>query len=145
VRYIRLRLSRPGTYHWLDRDLHGQKIISKKPYTRRWVERHYPMVSLTPEENVPVTFNGVRWDLRASVEVRVPKIVYDIYHARRAGHVANAERFPPLTQAEVDAFNTPRPGVNFTRVHLIGVGILEPYDGATDDRGWPIGKKEPQE
>ena len=47
------------------------------------MERLYPMVELTPDENIPVTVNGVRYDLFADKPCKVPSIIRDTYIEHR--------------------------------------------------------------
>ena len=62
----------------------------KVPYTRKYLEENFPKATFTPDENIPITWNGVRYDLFADREMTVPepiKQVWDDYKKakRRAG------------------------------------------------------------
>lgn len=58
---------------------HG-KGKRKIPYTMKDLRELFPMVTFIPEENVPVTYNGITVYLQADQEVTIPscfKTVYD--------------------------------------------------------------------
>ena len=73
-------------------EIEGQRIPgrvirgAKTPWTRRDVDNVFPPVTFIPEETIPVTYNGVRYQLFSDVEMTVPSIIRDIYveHRRRA-------------------------------------------------------------
>ncbi len=57
----------------------------KVPWTRGDIERTFPMVTFMPEETVPVSWNGVRYQLLEGIEATVPsciKGIYDDYRRR---------------------------------------------------------------
>ncbi len=64
---------RPGMVH------KGVKIA----YTMNDLKAMYPEFPFTPEENIPIIFQGVRVDLFEGKEVTLPKIFYDIYQEHR--------------------------------------------------------------
>ena len=57
----------------------------KTPWTYGDVDRAFPPCTIMPEETIPVTYNGVRYQLLSGVEMTVPTIIRDIYfeHRRR--------------------------------------------------------------
>ena len=78
---------------------------TKVPYSRRDIERVYqPMVTFIPEENIPVTVQGVQYDLYADREITVPYIVKNIYEehkkaerARGRGVTLSSGEYVPVT------------------------------------------------
>ena len=68
----------PGTK--VDRYLGTSRKI---PFSMQWFKDHYPLVEVTPEENLPVTINGVRVDFRTDVVVKVPEPFAAEYHRWR--------------------------------------------------------------
>lgn len=61
----------------------GTGMPYKVPWSRQAIERLYEMVEFIPDENVPVTVHGVRFDLFADRVNRVPSIVKGIYEDSR--------------------------------------------------------------
>ena len=65
----------------------------KTSWTRGDVDRLFPSVTILPEETVPVTYNGVQYQLIADREMVVPSIIRDIYleyrRRRRQGSTRN--------------------------------------------------------
>jgi hypothetical protein len=58
---------------------------SKIPWTRGDVERRFPKVTFVPEESIPVTFNGITYQLREGEDNTVPsciKVIYDDHRKR---------------------------------------------------------------
>jgi len=55
----------------------------KKQYTPSDIAEQYPEVEFTPEETIPVTVHGVRYQLRQDVAIKVPSIVKDVYDESR--------------------------------------------------------------
>ncbi len=45
----------------------------KVPFTMKWFKEHHKMVTITPEENLSVTINGVRVDFLTDRTVEVPE------------------------------------------------------------------------
>lgn len=58
----------------------GRKIA----HTRADIDNIYPKVTFIPEENIPVTIQGVTYWLFADQEVTVPSEVKNIYDRHRA-------------------------------------------------------------
>lgn len=60
---------------------------TKTPWQRSDVEKAFPeKVRFVPDETIPVTYNGVRYQLIADVECLVPsciKAIYDDYKRRK--------------------------------------------------------------
>jgi len=80
----------------VDTNIPGSKVdkylstARKVPFTLKWFQEHHPMVEVIPEENVPITINGVRIDFRLDQKITVPapfKAEYERYRSaiRRAG------------------------------------------------------------
>ena len=65
----------------------------KTSWTRNDVDRLFPPVTILPEETIPVTYNGVQYQLIADREMVVPSIIRDIYleyrRRRRQGSTRN--------------------------------------------------------
>lgn len=63
----------------IDANMPGVKLdrygasARKVPYTLKYFETLYPMVTFTPEATVPVTINGVRLQFISGREVTVPE------------------------------------------------------------------------
>lgn len=60
----------------------GKPSARKIPWTLKDMEK-YPKRVFTPEETVPVTVHGLKYQLIADQEITVPSIVYDIYMEHR--------------------------------------------------------------
>jgi hypothetical protein len=56
----------------------------KTPWTKKDVEAIFPPVTFIPDENIPVTYNGVRYQLFADIETTVPSIIKQIYDDYKA-------------------------------------------------------------
>ena len=56
---------------------------SKIPWTRGDVERKFPKVTFVSEETIPVTFNGITYQLREGEEMTVPSCIQVIYNDHR--------------------------------------------------------------
>ena len=69
---------------------------TKTPWTRGDVDRAFPPVTFTPEETIPVTYNGVRYLLIADVECCVPSCIKDIYDNHRKA-VRRGTHIPGVT------------------------------------------------
>lgn len=72
----------------------GKPTERKVPWTKAALEKAYPMVDLTPDENIPVIVHGVRYNLFQDQPCKVPSIVRDIYldskrETRKARHIIN--------------------------------------------------------
>jgi len=63
--------------------IHGSKV----PWTRQDVEKAFPICAFVPDETIPVTYNGVMYQLIAGVECLVPTIIRDIYQDYRRAKV----------------------------------------------------------
>ena len=67
------------------------KIVrgAKTAWTDADLVKAHGLATFTPEETIPVTINGVRYQLLADWEMTVPKIVKQIYdeHRRKARQV----------------------------------------------------------
>lgn len=59
--------------------LHGVKTS----WRRSDVDKAFPICSFIPDETIPVTYNGVRYQLLSGIECLVPTIIRDIYNDRR--------------------------------------------------------------
>ena len=57
----------------------GEKV----PWTYRDLEAEFPMVTFIPEENTPVIWNSLKYDLFTDREITVPKPIYDLYMNKR--------------------------------------------------------------
>lgn len=55
----------------------------KVPWVRKDVEAAFPAVTFQPEENIPITYNGVVYHLYADRTTTVPSIIQDIYNEHR--------------------------------------------------------------
>lgn len=82
----------PGTIH------HGLKVI----WTYKKMCERFPIVSFVPEEHIPLTWNGVRVQAIANIEMHVPKPFYDMYIKHRRG-VNLAKELPPGVKVEAGA------------------------------------------
>ena len=69
------------------------------------------MVTFTPEENCPVTWNGIKYDLFSDTPVTVPSVIRDIYDNYRK-ETRQAGKAVRLLSGEV--------------MKPLGVGALEP-------------------
>lgn len=78
----------------------GKKVHGvKTPWMRSDVDKAFPLCSFTPGKTMPVTYNGVRYQLIEGVEMLVPTIVRDIYNEsekkmREAGRNLPQQGFP---------------------------------------------------
>jgi hypothetical protein len=63
----------------------GTLAATKKRWQWRDLAR-FPVVTFTPNETIPVTFQGLTLMLIADTEMAVPSIFKDIYDERRRGH-----------------------------------------------------------
>ena len=83
----------------------------KKIYTRKDLDRLYGICEFTPDETIPVTFQGVRYQLLAGVTMSAPTIIRDIYenHKRELRRVG-------MTKSET----------GYETIIAIGAGALEP-------------------
>ena len=91
----------------------GKSTARKVPWQRSEVEKTYPKVTFTPEENIHVTVHGHIWYLHADETVTVPSIIKDIYDEHRRQNRKNSAsyRITPAGDA----------------VHVsLGAGALEP-------------------
>lgn len=52
---------------------------TKTPWTRKDVDNAFPLCTFTPDETLPVTYNGVRYQLISGLEMLAPSIIRDIY------------------------------------------------------------------
>lgn len=91
----------PGTI--VDR---GKPSARKVPWTRGYLKTAFPQVTFVPEETIPITVQGITFQLIADQEVTVPSVVRGIYDDHR-----KAMRRHPVI-----------PGVNVN----LGYGGLEP-------------------
>ena len=58
----------------------GQIINGMKvPYTRHDLDRIYGIVEFTPDDTIPVTVQGIRYQLFAGVTMSAPKIIQKTY------------------------------------------------------------------
>uniref|UniRef100_A0A6M3IHM4 Uncharacterized protein n=1 Tax=viral metagenome TaxID=1070528 RepID=A0A6M3IHM4_9ZZZZ len=70
----------PGTIVRIPGSIKGDtKVI----YTEEDLLRMFPLVTFTPEETLPLTFQGIRVQALAGVEFTVPKCFKDIYDRSR--------------------------------------------------------------
>lgn len=58
-------------------------IAAKVPWTRADVEKRFPKVTFMPEETIPVTWNGVSYQLREGEEITVPSVIKTTYDNHR--------------------------------------------------------------
>jgi hypothetical protein len=65
----------PGTK--LDRWLPTARKVA---YTKQYFESKYPMVTVIPERDLPVTINGVKYEFRVGQETTVPAPFAAEYH-----------------------------------------------------------------
>ena len=70
----------------------GSKELRKVPWTRAIVEKMFPMVEIFPEDTLPLTWNGVTYNITEGQTISVPQPHADIYrrfqrnkHAPKAG------------------------------------------------------------
>ena len=61
----------------------GKPSARKVPWTEKAMRETYLEVTFTPEETVPVTVNGVRFQLISDRPATVPSVVRDIYDEHR--------------------------------------------------------------
>jgi len=61
----------------------GELVARKVHWTMHDAERLYPPVAFTPEETIPVTFNGLTIQLRADQPITVPSCFKGIYDEHR--------------------------------------------------------------
>lgn len=60
------------------------KLTARKvPWTRRDITGGYPAVTFTPEETIPITVHGQRWQLISDQVITVPSIIKEIYDEHR--------------------------------------------------------------
>lgn len=52
----------------------------KVPYTRGYLEEHFPMVEVVPAKTIPVTFQGICYQLFNGVKIKVPEPIAGIYY-----------------------------------------------------------------
>ena len=57
----------------------GKLTTHKLPYKRSDLERIYPMLTFTPEETIPITLQGITYQLEADKPITVPSAIKDIY------------------------------------------------------------------
>lgn len=69
---------RPGTV--VD---NGKPTAHKVPWKFSDMEKMYPSVTFTPEETIPITVHGLKYQLIADQPISVPSIVKDIYDDHR--------------------------------------------------------------
>ena len=55
--------------------INGMKV----PYTRHDLDRIYGIVEFTPDDTIPVTVQGIRYQLFAGVTMSAPKIIQKTY------------------------------------------------------------------
>ncbi len=55
----------------------------KTPWMAKDIEKVFPLCEFTPEETIPVTYNGVKYQLFAGVSMATPTIIRDIYLEHR--------------------------------------------------------------
>ena len=67
--------------------IHGMKVI----WTYKDMVAKFPIVAFTPEENVPLTWNGVTVQAIVNQEMHVPKPFHDLYRKWRRGAPVKAE------------------------------------------------------
>ncbi len=102
----------------------GTGLPGKIPWTRKAVEERFPMVDFEPEENTPVIFNGVRYELFEGRVNRVPNIIKAIYdESRRETRTAH------LPKQDSDRRGLGIPG-RTPVVQKVGVGMLSREEGA---------------
>ena len=69
------------------------KIVKglKTPWTAKDIERVFPLCEFTPEETIPVTYQGVKYQLFSGVSMVTPTIIRDIYleHRRKMRRVGS--------------------------------------------------------
>ena len=63
----------------------------KKTATYSDLKKMFPMAKFTPEETIPLTFNGVRVQALAGYEMEVPQCFKDIYDKHRRAPSATNE------------------------------------------------------
>jgi hypothetical protein len=83
----------------------------KVPWTYEVMVKEFPIVTFTPEETIPLTWNGVKVQAYAQIEMHVPepfKMIYD-NHRREIG------RKPSQTFKD-----------GFINMIELGIGALEP-------------------
>lgn len=87
--------------------------FGKVPWTRTAFEAKFSKITFTPEETIPITWNGLRYQLIADMETSVPfpiKQIYDEWRKnQRIGH-----KSVTLTDGTV--------------INLVGVGALTAED-----------------
>ena len=86
--------------------VNGQKTI----YTENDLIKMFPIVTFTPEETVPLIFNGVRYQAMNGVEMHVPQCIKEIYDR----HKRELRKRPEL------------PEEGYVNEVALGVGALEP-------------------
>lgn len=59
--------------------VNGRKTI----WTQKDIEARFPICEFTPDETIPVIYNGIRYQLIADVSMVAPTIIRDIYLEHR--------------------------------------------------------------
>lgn len=62
----------------------GTQRARKVPWTMATIREVYPDITFTPEQTLPVTFNGVSMHLVSGVEVTCPSVFKGLYDDYRA-------------------------------------------------------------
>jgi len=86
----------------------------KVGWTESELNKRFPIVKFIPEETIPITWNGIRYQCFAQVEMHVPEPVKEIYDRHRR------EQARATVNLEADGFV---PIIN------LGAGALEPPKG----------------
>lgn len=116
----------PGSLIVIGRDASGSEIKAKTRWTREWMAKTYPEVRFTPKRTLPVTPNGVRYQLVADEEFVGPQIVKDIYDEMLRTEASERMRYRPETpmeKYELAVKASEQPGKHFSRVSRLGYGL----------------------
>lgn len=72
----------------------------KVPWTRKQLDEAYGLCYFTPEETMPVTVSGIRFQLIAGVEMQCPTIVRDTYKDYRRRTMRAGQTLPSVSGYE---------------------------------------------
>ena len=61
----------------------GKPSEHKEPWNLADIEKAFPQITFTPEETIPVTFQGHTWYLQTDNTVTVPSVIKGIYDEHR--------------------------------------------------------------